>query len=113
MSIVAITSLIASFLVLASVVTANRQRQLQEAAVLHAIGSRRSSLIKALGIEYVLLGVVVAMFASIVGAVLGTLVASMWLELPVDIVSWVSGSAVALVLRCLVWALAQFGLRVH
>lgn len=94
-SIVAITSLIASFLVLASVVTANRQRQLQEAAVLHAIGSRRSSLIKALGIEYVLLGVVVAMFASIVGAVLGTLVASMWLELPVDIVSWVSGSAVA------------------
>ncbi len=95
-SLVAFTSLLASLLVLASVVAANRQRQLQEAAILHAIGSRHRSLMQALGIEYLLLGAVVAVFASIVGGVLGTLVAAFWLELPVEVVTWLSGAAVAI-----------------
>lgn len=94
-SIVAITSLIASLLVLASVVAANRQRQLREAVILHAIGSRNGSLMYALGIEYLLLGTVVALFASIIGVVLGTLVATAWLELPTGPVTWIFGSAVA------------------
>jgi len=94
-SIVAVTSLLASLLVLASVVAANRQRQLQEAAILHAIGSRHASLMNALGIEYLLLGAVVAVFASVIGGVLGTLVASLWLELPVGPFSWMSGFVVA------------------
>lgn len=94
-SIVAITSLLASLLVLASVVAANRQRQLQEAAILHAIGSRHGSLMQALGIEYLLLGTVVALFASVIGGVLGTLVATAWLELPAGPVMWLSGAAVA------------------
>lgn len=93
--IVAFTSLLASLLVLASVVAANRQRQLQEAAVLHAIGSRHRSLMQALGIEYLLLGTVVAIFATVFGSVLGTLVATGWLELPVELITWLSGSAVA------------------
>lgn len=94
-SLVALTSLLASLLVLASVVAANRQRQLQEAAILHAIGSRHRSLMQALGIEYLLLGVVVAVFATVIGGVLGTMVATLWLELPVGIVTWLSGAAVA------------------
>ena len=102
-SIVAITSLIASLLVLASVVAANRQRQLQEAAILHAIGSRHGSLMHALGIEYLLLGTVVAVFSSIIGGVLGTLVATTWLELPVGPVTWISGLIVSfgIALLCL------------
>ena len=102
-SIVAITSLVASLLVLASVVAANRQRQLQEAAILHAIGSRHSSLIRALGIEYVLLGTVVALFAIVIGTVLGTLAATSWLELPVGPVSWLVAAVVAfgIVISCL------------
>ncbi len=94
-ALVAFTSLLASLLVLASVVAANRQRQLQEAAILHAIGSRHRSLMQALGIEYLLLGTVVAVFASIVGGVLGTLAAALWLELPVGAVTLLSGAAVA------------------
>lgn len=94
-SLVALTSLFASLLVLASVVAANRQRQLQEAAILHAIGSRHRSLMQTLGIEYLLLGAVVAVFSSIVGGVLGTLVAAFWLELPVGVITWLSGTAVA------------------
>lgn len=94
-SLVALTSLLASVLVLASVVAANRQRQLQEAAILHAIGSRHRSLMLTLGIEYLLLGSVVAVFASIVGGVLGSVVATIWLELPVGTITWVSGAAVA------------------
>ncbi len=97
-SLVALTSLLASLLVLASVVAANRARQLQEAAILHAIGSRHQSLMHALGIEYVLLGTVVAVFASIVGCFLGSLVAVRWLELPVGSTTWVSGMGVAMVI---------------
>lgn len=95
-SMVALTSLLASLLVLASVVAANRQRQLQEAAILHAIGSRHRSLMQALGFEYLLLGLVLAVFASIVGGALGTLVAVLWLELPVALFTWLSGAAVAI-----------------
>jgi len=94
-SIVALTSLIASLLVLASVVAANRQRQLQEAAILHAIGSRHRSLMQALGIEYLLLGTVVALFATLFGSILGGLVATGWLELPIEPVTWLSGFVVA------------------
>ena len=94
-SIVAITSLVASLLVLASVVAANRQRQLREAVILHAIGSRSGSLMYAMSIEYLLLGAVVAVFASIIGTVLGTLVATAWLELPTGPITWLSGLAVA------------------
>ncbi len=94
-SLVALTSLLASLLVLASVVAANRQRQLQEAAILHAIGSRHRSLMQALGIEYLLLGTVVAVFASIVGGILGSLIAVFWLELPVGVFTWLSGATVA------------------
>jgi len=102
-AIVAVTSLIASLLVLASVVAANRQRQLREAAILHAIGSRHGSLMRSLGIEYLLLGCVVALFAGGGGGVLGSLVASAWLELPVSGVTWLSGAivSVGVVLLCL------------
>lgn len=95
-SLVALTSLLASLLVLASVVAANRARQLQEAAILHAIGSRHRSLMNALGIEYLILGSVVAVFASIIGGILGSMVAVFWLELPVGVSTWVSGAAVAI-----------------
>ncbi|MBX2884371.1 MAG: hypothetical protein KTR32_30745 [Granulosicoccus sp.] len=100
-SLVALTSLVASLLVLASVVAANRQRQLREAAILHAIGSRHNSLMQALGIEYLLLGTVVAVFAAIIGSVLGTMVAVLWLELPVGLSTWVSGAFVAVAIATL------------
>ena len=102
-AIVAVTSLVASLLVLASVVAANRQRQLREAAILHAVGSRHGSLMHALGIEYLLLGTVVAIFAGLIGGVLGTLVATSWLELPVAPLTWLSGWTVAfaIVVLCL------------
>ncbi len=102
-SIVAATSLVASLLVLASVVAANRQRQLQEAAILHAIGSRHSSLMQALGIEYLLLGTVVAVFSTVIGSALGTMVAIAWLELPVGPTTWMAATAVsfAIVILCL------------
>ena len=102
-SLVALTSLVASVLVLASVVAANRQRQLKEAAILHAIGTRHGSLMRALAIEYMLLGMVVAVFAAVVGNLLGSLVATAWLELPVGMVAWLSGAGVAfgIVVLCL------------
>jgi putative ABC transport system permease protein len=93
--LVAATSLAASLLVLASVVAANRRRQLQEASILHAIGTRHGALMRALGIEYSLLGVVLALFATLVGGALGALVAVYWLELPVGLPALLTGPAVA------------------
>jgi len=58
---------------------------------------------RALSIEYAVLGVIVAVFASVVGIILGAWVASGWLELPVEPVSWVSAAGVAfgIAARCL------------
>ncbi len=95
-SVVAATSLAASLLVLASVVAANRRRQLQEAAILHAIGTRHRALMTALGIEYLVLGIVLVVFSSIVGGALGGIVAYYWLELPLNSSAFVAGFAVAL-----------------
>jgi len=50
---------------------------------------------RALGIEYSLLGVVLALFATCVGGALGTLVAVYWLELPVGLPALITGPAVA------------------
>ncbi len=93
--LVAATSLAASLLVLASVVAANRRRQLQEASILHAIGTRHGVLMRALGIEYSLLGVVLAVFAAVVGGALGAVVAVYWLELPLGMPALLTGPAVA------------------
>lgn len=93
--IVAATSLIASLLVLASVVAANRRRQLQEAAILHAIGTRHGALMRALGIEYLLLGAVLGIFATIVGGAFGGVLAHYWLELPLGVPAVLAGPGVA------------------
>jgi len=98
LALVAAVSLAASVLVMASVVAVNRQRQVHEASVLHALGTRRGTILGSVLLEYTLLGAVLALFAALVGGLLGAAVVALWLELPlaglVDVLA-LTGLAVA------------------
>lgn len=80
--LVALVSLAASVLVMASVVAVNRQRQVHEASILHAIGTRMGTVLRAIGLEYALLAVLLTAFASVAGGALGWAVLHWWIELP-------------------------------
>ena len=79
--LIAAVSLGASILVMASVVAVNRQRQVYEASVLHAIGTRMSVVLKSVGLEYLLLAVVLSVFAMITGGSLAYLLMHFWLKI--------------------------------
>jgi len=81
-TLVAIVSLIASVLVMASVIAVNRHRHTYEATILHAVGARMGRLIRATLLEYALMGVVVVVFAALIGGGLGHLLMSTWIDLP-------------------------------
>lgn len=81
LAVVAGVCLAASLLVLASVVAANRSRQIYDATVMHALGARLSTLRAVLLWEYLLLALVTAGFASVAGALLATGLLSWRLEI--------------------------------
>jgi putative ABC transport system permease protein len=81
LAVVAGVCLAASLLVLASVVAANRSRQIYDATVMHALGARLSTLRAVLLWEYLLLALVTAGFASAAGALLATGLLSCRLEI--------------------------------
>ena len=89
-------TLLASLLVLISVVTASRVRQVYLATVLHTLGARVRSIEHALTLEYLLLAVVTSLFASAAGGVLAHLLLTYRLELSTDNIAW-SGALVATV----------------
>jgi putative ABC transport system permease protein len=70
--VVAGVCLVASLVVLASVVAASRSRQLLDATVMHALGARHSLLARVLWWEYGLLAVVTAGFAWGAGSALAS-----------------------------------------
>jgi len=81
-TLVAVVSLLASVLVMTSVVAVNRHQRTFEATVLHAIGARMNRLLAATVLEYALMGIVVVVFATLVGGGLGHLLLVRWIELP-------------------------------
>jgi len=81
MMLIAAVSLSASVLVMASVVAVNRQRQIYEASVLHAMGTRMSDVMKSVVYEYGLLSVVLSLFAMAVGSVLAQIMLTYWLKI--------------------------------
>ncbi len=81
MILISAVSLGASILVMASVVAVNRQRQVYEASVLHAIGTRMSVVMKSVVFEYGLLALVLSLFALLVGSTLAEVLLSFWLRI--------------------------------
>ena len=95
MMLIAAVSLSASILVMASVVAVNRQRQVYEASVLHAMGTRMREVMKSVIFEYGLLAVVLSLFAMAVGSVLAQLLLTYWLKLSSSGSLW-AGAIVAI-----------------
>lgn len=94
MTLIAAVSLSASILVMASVVAVNRQRQVYEASIMHAMGTRMSVVMKSVMFEYLLLAIVLSVFAMIVGGALAQALLAYWLKLDSNGSAW-AGAVVA------------------
>lgn len=111
LAVVAGVSLIASLLVLISVLAAGRSRQVYDATVLHSLGTRMSVIRRSLHLEYLLLAIVTSMFALFLGAAIAILLLQLRLRLPTDDLLW-AGLATAVVVTGLSLNLgARFFLR--
>ena len=89
-------TLLASLLVLVSVVAASRVRQIYLATLLHTLGARVGAIRSALHLEYLLLALLTTVFATAVGTALAALLLHFRLELDTAI-GWWSGGLVAAV----------------
>ena len=95
LAVVAGVSLVASLLVLTSVMAAGRTRQIYDATVLHAVGARFSLIRRGLRLEYLLLAFVTSLFAILLGAAIALPVLHYRLKLPSEDLLWL-GAVVAL-----------------
>lgn len=115
LSVIAGICLLASLLVLTSVVAASRARQVYESSVLHVLGARLSSLRKALRWEYAVLAIVTSAFATVAGSALALVLLQWRLELDAAGLLW-TGALAALAVSALSlgggarWLLAQLRL---
>lgn len=104
LAIIAAISLIASLLVLASVIASGRSRQAYDATLLHTLGTRLGVIRRSLQIEYTMLAAITSVFAVVLGSTLALALMQYRLQLESAEVLWVgaltaigvSGSALAL-----------------
>ncbi len=89
-------TLAASLLVLVSVITANRLRQVYLATLLHTLGARLSVIRASLHLEYLLLALLTSIFASVAGGVLATVLLHLRIGLEGEF-TWWPGALVAVV----------------
>jgi putative ABC transport system permease protein len=91
---VALVSLTASLLVLSSVVSVSRRRQLYEANLLHCLGARHQSIRQSMLLETGLLTLLSTVFATALGALIALPLAGILLKLPAGDLWWI-GALVA------------------
>jgi putative ABC transport system permease protein len=94
---VATVSLLASLLVLSSVVSVSRRRQLYEANLLHCLGARHRAIAQAMLLETGLLTVLATLFATGLGALIALPVAQLALKLPAAGLWWLGALVAAAV----------------
>lgn len=94
LGVVSGVSLLASLLVLVSVVATSRARQVYDATVLHTLGARVSAIRSSLTIEYALIALLVSVFAIVLGSVIAFALLEYRLKLEAPGVWW-TGALVA------------------
>jgi len=87
--VVAVISFLASLLVLFSVIAASRVRQVYEASVLNALGVRLSEVRKSLYLEFLLIALVTALFAVLLGSAIAIPLLEWRMKLPSTDLVWV------------------------
>jgi len=95
LAVVAAVSLVASLLVLISVMAAGRSRQIYDATILHSLGVRLSSIKRSLRLEYLLLALIASVFAILLGAAIALPLLQLRLKLPSTDLVWL-GALVAI-----------------
>jgi putative ABC transport system permease protein len=93
--VVAAVSLVASLLVLISVMAAGRSRQIYDATILHSLGVRLVSIKRSLQLEYLLLALIASVFAVLLGAAIALPLLQLRLKLPSADLVWL-GALVAI-----------------
>ena len=94
LAVVSAVSLLASLLVLISVMAAGRSRQVYDATVLHTLGVRLASIRRSLQLEYLLLALVASLFAVALGSAIALPLLQFRLKLPSADLVWL-GAVVA------------------
>jgi len=89
LAVVAGISLAASLLVLVSVIAAGRTRQVYAATVLNTLGVRLSVIRQSLQLEYLLLALVTALFALLLGSAIALPLLEVRMKLPSSDLLWV------------------------
>ena len=82
LAVVASVSLLASLLVLISVMAAGRSRQIYDATILHSLGVRLASIKRSLLLEYLLLALIASAFAILLGSAIALPLLQLQLKLP-------------------------------
>lgn len=87
--VVALISFLASLLVLFSVIAASRVRQVYDASVLNALGVRLSVIRQSLYLEFLLIALVTALFAVVLGSAIALALLEWRMQLPTADLIWV------------------------
>jgi putative ABC transport system permease protein len=95
LAVVAGVSLLASLLVLISVMAAGRSRQIYDATILHSLGVRLSSIKRSLQVEYLLMALIASVFAILLGSAIALPLLELRLKLPSADLIWL-GALVAI-----------------
>ena len=98
--VVASVSLGASLLVLISVMAAGRTRQIYDATILNALGTRLSLIRRSLQLEYLLLALITSLFAVLLGSAIALPLLQLRLKLPSGDLIWL-GAITAFVVSTL------------
>ncbi|WP_238942183.1 ABC transporter permease [Marinobacter sediminum] len=94
---VATVSLLASLLVLSSVVSVSRRRQLYEANLLHCLGARHQAIRQSMLLETGLLTFLATVFATALGALIALPLADLALKLPAGDLWWLGAMVAGIV----------------
>lgn len=100
LAVVASVSLLASLLVLISVMAAGRSRQIYEATILHSLGVRMATIKRSLQLEYMLLALISSVFAILLGSAIALPLLEFRLKLPSADFVWL-GAIVAIAVSTL------------
>jgi putative ABC transport system permease protein len=94
LAVVSAVSLLASLLVLASVMAAGRSRQVYDASILHSLGVRLAAIRQSLRLEYLLLALIASLFAVLLGSAIALPLLQVGMKLPSADLVWL-GALVA------------------
>lgn len=111
LAVIASVSLLASLLVLVSVVAATRAQQVYDASVLHTLGARIEVIRRSLQLEYALLAVLTSAFAIAAGNLIATALLQHRLQLDAGNTWWIGVLTAIVVSGCSLGGGARYLLR--